>query len=128
MANRERGEVSLVVDGTAYVLRPTINAICEVEDLTGMTFTQLADRAGTGDIRSMRALLWAYLQDRHADEIKTPADAGRWVERAGGLPGVEAALRDVVALNAPEHERAARPREARVKGGAASILKRAESA
>jgi Phage tail tube protein, GTA-gp10 len=119
MANRERGEVSLTVNGTTYTLRPTVNAICDLEDLLQLPFAAIAEKASAGDIRAMRALMWAYLQDKHADEIKSPRDAGAWIERAGGLRQVETALREVTALNAPTET--ARPPEAQaVLAGAIS--------
>jgi hypothetical protein len=129
MANRERGEVSIEVGGTTYTLRPTINAICDVEDLTGDSFTQLAQRAGAGDIRSMRALLWAYLQEQHSDEIKTVRDAGLWVNRAGGLAALEGKLREITQLNAPPSSSTnERPREAQPEAGVISTLRRVGSA
>jgi hypothetical protein len=101
MANQARGEASIVVEGTTYTLRPTVNAICDLEDLLGQPFAAIGDRASTGELRAMRALIWAYLQDRHGDEIKTVKDAGKWIERAGGLQQIEATLQQVTALNAP---------------------------
>lgn len=102
MANREKGEVGVEVEGKSYLLRPTVNALCELEDLTGKTVAELATRASAGSVRAARDLLWAYLQEAHRDEFKTPKDVGVWIERAGGLDRVMKALTDVIAVNAAE--------------------------
>ena len=44
MANRVRGEVELSLAGTAYTLRPTYQAIAEVEDALGCGFIDIVSR------------------------------------------------------------------------------------
>jgi hypothetical protein len=94
MANRERGEVPLVVtngDGTThiYILRLSINALCEVEDLlsqssgTPVSFTEIMARAGTGRMREIRAIVWAALQERHRDQFPTLESAGELIQLVG---------------------------------------------
>lgn len=104
MANQERGEVSVEVEGQRYTLRPSLNAFCEVEDLTGKSFAEIAGMADRGRVSAMRALLWSFLQAAHGDEIKTLADAGAWMDRAGGLAGITAKFHELTRLNAEPEE------------------------
>ena len=129
MANRARGEVSVEAAGRTYTLRPTVNAICDLEEREGVTFAALAERAGRGDTRAVRALVWAYLQDKHGAEVVTLIDAGAWIEKAGGLRALDTAMQAVVTANSgPEAEAGADPREAQPAGvGATSTEKAAAS-
>jgi hypothetical protein len=131
MANRERGEIGLDVDGTRYTLRPTINAICELEDLAGKPFADIAREAEAGSVRAMRLLIWCYLRDAHADEIKTPVDAGAWIQRFGSIAHLGAVLGDIAQLNtvdADEKKRpASKPEPASIAAGVPATLTRAGS-
>lgn len=49
-ANEVRGEVSLSLEGVEYVLRPSYEAIMEVEDQTGKGILDLARDAQSGDL------------------------------------------------------------------------------
>jgi hypothetical protein len=51
-ANATRGEVSLTLDGTDYVLRPSFDAICAFEAETGRGLVDLADAARDGALRA----------------------------------------------------------------------------
>jgi hypothetical protein len=49
-ANKERGEVSVKLKGTApLVLRPTFDAICKIEAATGQSVTRLAQSLMSGE-------------------------------------------------------------------------------
>jgi hypothetical protein len=102
MANKERGEVGLDVDGTRYTLRPTLNALCELEDVLNQEFHVVVEAAAKGRLSAVRALVWSYLQEYHADEIRTLKDAARWIERAGGLDVLQETLDQLMTLNAGE--------------------------
>jgi hypothetical protein len=80
-------------------LRPSFNSLCDVEELVGKPFIEIAAAATTGSVTAIRQLVWAYLQERHRDEIATLRDAGLWIERAGGLDRVQAAMQQLVELN-----------------------------
>lgn len=110
--NEELGEVAIVVGGKAYTLTPTFNAMCELQALTGKEPFEVMLLAGeipadlkTGtprcppDLAMARAIVWAYLQEYHDDEIVTVKDAGRWIERAGGLDKINRALSRLDELN-----------------------------
>lgn len=51
MHNPVRGEVEVVLDGKAHVLRPTFQAICELEQAVGCGIVALVRRLHDGDIR-----------------------------------------------------------------------------
>lgn len=51
-ANEERGEISLVLDGGTFVLRPTYEAIMAFEEATRKGLLQLARDAVNGELRT----------------------------------------------------------------------------
>jgi hypothetical protein len=83
--------------------------------------------AETGDMIAARDLIWCFLQDKHADEIKTAKDAGLWLQRVGGLEEITETLMAVAKAN-QSPEAAARPRTAQTQTGARSTSPRAVSA
>lgn len=89
MANQQRGELGVEVDGKRYTLRPDFNALCELEDLLGKTFTETALEMSNGRPNTgLRSVIWCLLQDKHGTEIKTLKDAGQWIVKAGGADKV----------------------------------------
>jgi hypothetical protein len=96
---RERGEITLTLNGRTWILRPTINAICALEDYSKQTFAAMADLAQRGSVSAMRLMVWSYLQERHGAEIVTPEDAGRWMSEFGSLQDLGRVLADLHALN-----------------------------
>jgi hypothetical protein len=70
VANRFKGDVSFDAGGKSYTMRFSANALCELEDATGMginaLLTILADPAKMR-LKMVRAVLWAGLQDHHPD-------------------------------------------------------------
>jgi hypothetical protein len=123
MANKERGEISIGVEGKAYTLRPTFNAVCELEQLAGGGFDEVLQKVAQGWMSGMRSTVWCLLQANHSDEITTLADAGNWIERAG-TEHILAALSGVLEVNeepAPSVKgRTVNPRKARAGTGANS--------
>jgi hypothetical protein len=87
---------------------------------------EISRDAKRGRVSAMRALVWAYLQEYHADEIKTLDDAGRWMERAGGLGAVAQRVAEAHGINQPPAGAdtggaTARPRKARAAGGVSTL-------
>ena len=124
MANEQKGEVGIDVKGTRYTLKPTFNCLCDLEELTGKPFAEIASKAQAGSVAAVRLLVWAYLQEHHAGEIKTVRDAGNWVLDAGGLGRVTAALTRLQRLNAGDAKAAdANPPAAQTGTGAGSKSK-----
>lgn len=109
MANKERGEVRLAAGDDTYTLKLTINACCELEERSGKYFDDVVAAANAGSLIYVRWLLWATLQEHHAKTVKTPADAGRVIDRMGGLPAVSAKLTELMALNRDDREKAGKP-------------------
>jgi len=105
MANQERGELGVTVGIKRYTLRPDFNALCELEDLVGKTFTETALEMSNGRPNSgLRSVIWCLLQDQHADEIKTLKDAGDWIVDAGGAEKVMALVDELFTLVAGGEE------------------------
>jgi hypothetical protein len=114
MAHDEQtGAVTVEVEGRRYTLTPDFNALCELQAITGkhpievmqLATAEIADDGTVtraADLNMARACIWAYLQDQHADEIKTMRDAGKWIQRAGGLDKVDRALSRLADLNEGE--------------------------
>jgi hypothetical protein len=76
MANRNKGEVSLQAGDKEYTLRFSANALCELEDATGMGINGIAQQLSSVDSMRMRtviAVVWAGLLDRHPGITKEEA-------------------------------------------------------
>lgn len=116
MANRHKGELGVTVDGRLYTLRPDFNALCELEDLLGKTFTETALEMSNGRPNSgLRSVVWCLLQDKHGRDIKTLRDAGNWIVKAGGADVVMKwidELFDLMADGADEETDATNPQPA----------------
>lgn len=127
MANRERGEIVVKVGEKDYTLRPTFDAICEYERITGQTPEQFFADFERGRMSGVRASVWCLLQHAHSDEIVTLKDASTWIENAGGVLVVSAHLRALQELNADpveEGKAPANPPRARAGTGRRSSKKR----
>jgi hypothetical protein len=107
VANHERGELSLVVDGKRYVLSLTLTAMMEMEDVSGgRTFLQAWQ--GIQQKQSLKdcmLVLWAALREKHPDLASDDPGAAlrqisRFVERAGGLEAVTGQLTELMKLHA----------------------------
>jgi hypothetical protein len=83
MGNPYRGEASFEVEGRTHRVHFTWNAAVAYEEATGRPLSDaLLDLAnGKLSARSLRAMLWAGLQE--AGEDVTPKDAGRLIDRLG---------------------------------------------
>lgn len=81
MANRERGEVTLRVGERDLILRLTTNSCCELESRSGKSFEEW-NALWSKDSRmvAFRWMVWAGLQDQHADLAATPEDVGRLID------------------------------------------------
>ncbi len=102
MANRQRGEVGVVIDGKSYVLRPTFDSLCELEDLVDKPIDEIFKVLQEGRRSGLRAVVWCLLQDRHADTIKSLKDASAWIDAAGGEDVAIALVNRVLLVNAEE--------------------------
>lgn len=104
MANKDRGEISLKVDGKTYTLCFDVNALCEVEDLLGRGIPHImADMQSAETMRfgTVRGLLWGALQ-RHHPEM-TVKMAGEMVS-AVKLDKAMAAIGDALNASNPDED------------------------
>ncbi len=65
MANKEKGEVSL---GQKWTLRYSTNALCELEEASGMGAIELANSLADESslkLKNLRHMLWAGLLENH---------------------------------------------------------------
>lgn len=119
MANRERGEVGVEVEGAQYTLRPDFDAVCELETLTNKSFEHVLMECAEGRMSGLRACVWCLLQAHHSDEIKALKDASHWIERAGGVPTVFELVKSALDANTEPRkggEKATNPRKAQASG------------
>ena len=105
MANREKGQVSIDIDGKPYLMAITLDAMVSIEEMFSkpgapVTFQQVVDRSDAGSMTHTRALIWATLQVNHpAPTIK---EVSGLVECAGGLGAFTVALVKVAKAIAPD--------------------------
>jgi hypothetical protein len=78
-ANKHRGEVAITLAGKPYVLRPTFQAQCEIEDLTGRGMMALLDRFVRRQFgaRDVAAVLYA--------GMKAGGESGATFEKVGEM-------------------------------------------
>jgi hypothetical protein len=105
MANREKGQISIEIEGEEYTLSMDLDAMCAVEELFSRpervaTFQQIVDLADRGSMTHLRALIWSVLRTHHPSlAIK---DIGRLVERAGGPQTFLLKLAELAGVSAPD--------------------------
>lgn len=107
MANIHRGEVNLTSSNKNFVLRLTINSLCEFESVVQMDATQAieqfleASRVGSIKLRIVRALLWAALLEKHQ---MTLDDAGKLIDEVG-LKDILDAIGNAIIAAFPKEEK-----------------------
>ena len=107
MANREKGEVSITIDGTPYTLYLDLNAMALLEDYFStdkrpVTFDEVVERLNAGSIRHIRAFFWAALQFHHP--AITVMQAGDLIQRGGGLAAFGNQLMALTTSTQPDQE------------------------
>src|SRR5688572_14969885 len=130
MANRERGEVAIEVEGRAYTLRPSFNSICELEGLLNKPFDVVMQDINEGRLSGVRSTLWCLMREHHRDEFPTLEAAGNWNEKVG-LDRVRELLVSSMDANteaATEGAKAANPPKAQAGTGGRSSSRRIKSA
>lgn len=90
MANRERGEVSVDIDGTSYTLCLDLNAMCTLEEYFStpdreVTFQDVLKKVNGGNLRYMRAIFWAAFL-KYQPDLKLE-DVAALVQASGGIGG-----------------------------------------
>lgn len=77
MANPQRGEVSFKALGQEWTLKWGTEAMCEAEDMTGLTMDQIGQSSSA---KVMRALVWAALKQHHDVTLQ---DASAIIDEVG---------------------------------------------
>jgi hypothetical protein len=135
MANRQRGEVTLTLDGHDYILRLTVEATAQLEDACStpdkeMFFPDIYARVLKGSAKHTRLFVWALLREHHPK--MTVGDAGALIDAAGGMVGFAGQVAAVMKTTEPDPEDAPRPPVAQAVThagtGARSTSRRARSA
>jgi hypothetical protein len=102
MANPERGEVRLEVDGTGYLLKLTLANSIILQQRKQKPMGQLIAAVGDIDVDAIAGLLWAGLQVYHGRQFKTEEAVVGLMETAGGLAGLSPfidAIGELITLN-----------------------------
>ncbi len=104
MANRERGELTLLAGGMRYTLRLTTNSCCELESFAdGRMSDDVIAGVNSGSFRDARLLLWMALRDQHpdlaTDDPSCLSAIGDLIDVAGGRLAVLERLRELILLN-----------------------------
>lgn len=111
MANKQKGEVEL----GDYTLRYSINALCELEDASGMSAMQLANTLGDEEsfsVKTLRLMVWGGLVDNHEDI--TLKQAGEIINDLGA-PKIMEAINKAFELSMPDAEDGEKPDEGKTK-------------
>jgi hypothetical protein len=98
VANRERGDLRLVVGDDVYTLRLTIEACCALEDMAARDLDAITVGVNRGRLTDLRWLLWAALQPYHASVYAQPNGVTALIERCG-IPTIRRVLREFLILN-----------------------------
>lgn len=94
VANRERGEIGVDIDGRRYTLVLNTNAMALLEEhfstpAHDATWDEILPKlTRKPSVRSLRAVVWAMLQEKHATQFPTIAEASRFVDLIGGVAGL----------------------------------------
>lgn len=109
--NELRGETSVTLGGTDYVLRPTFEALQEIERLTGLGLVPLAKKflAQEFGVSDIRAVLIPAIK---AGGAKAPDELGKLIMQAGPINlGGKIASFLTIALSGGEEKNAEAPKD-----------------
>jgi hypothetical protein len=99
LANADKGETAVTIDGTPYVLASTFNSLIALQQLfkdvdgTLPSVDSILQRAQRGDLSAVRGVFWSTLLRHHPQ--MTVEQAGELIDAAGG-PRALNALVDAV--------------------------------
>lgn len=128
MANREKGEVALTINGQQYTLAPGLNALVAAEGAMSVirgkdvSSVEIISAVQSGNLTAFRALFWGMLRKYHSGV--TIEQAGELVDAFGGMDLLNSALEDALLHTQPDRRDVealgvtkSNPRRARVNGG-----------
>jgi hypothetical protein len=105
MANREKGEVSLTVSGTAYVLALNIDAMIAAEEMAStptreMPWDDIVRRYSAGSAKYFRIFIWAMFRKHHPDMTLEKTSA--FIDAAGGVEGLAKVMQAAATAGSPD--------------------------
>jgi len=90
MANQQRGETTIVLGEESYTLRPSFEAMCEIEDHLNCSMLELVTKFQQGDLRfkATAMIIWAGIHGSQEDGFKpktppTLEDVGNSIRKHG---------------------------------------------
>lgn len=105
MANQDKGEVSIEIEGKSYTLSMDLDAMAALEEMFSKpnelaTFDAICALADRGSMTHLRALIWCVLHSHHPElDIK---DVGKLVQKAGGVAKFTLKLAQLAEATAPD--------------------------
>jgi hypothetical protein len=105
MANRQKGEIRFDVQGKTYTLVLNTSVMATLEDHfstpeNDVTWDVIWMRVLRGSVKTVRALIWAMLQQYHP--TMTLEAAGRLIDDAGGFEGLTHILKQAATSSTPD--------------------------
>lgn len=106
MANPQRGEVAIEIDGTLYTFAAGINTLAAIEGaLSGngkrVTWLDAIREVNAGSITHVRVFMWAMLQRHHRG--LTPEAVGDLIDRVG-LETINEKFAEILRASYPDPE------------------------
>ena len=85
MANRQRGEVKIILDDKTYVMRPTFEALCEIEDALDTSIPDLILMFRDGNIRlkNIAAIVWGGIWGYDKKNALSMEEVGELITKTG---------------------------------------------
>lgn len=85
MANTERDEVTIFLGGKEYIMRPTWEALCDLEDRTHLYITEIMQQLFEGklSIKVMGIIVWAGIRGSMEDKAPTLKEVGNMMVEDG---------------------------------------------
>lgn len=132
-ANRDKGEVSLTIGETSYILKLTMGAMIAAEEAAStpqreVVWDEIVRKAGAGSAKHSRLMAWAMFLKHHPE--MTLDEAGELVDEAGGVEAfgrafqaAQADPKDVSEMKATAGVTRGRPRVAAGGTGETSTAK-----
>ncbi len=104
--NLIKGEVPLKAGDKVYRLKFTTNALCELEDLMNMAFSEIIVKAlkGIPKVKDARRLLFCACIEYHRAEVTTLEEAGKIMDLAT-FKETWAAVVKAVAASLPDSDK-----------------------
>lgn len=124
MANREKGEIPVVIAGISYTLVMNHAAMIAAEDAVStpdreVTWDEFVARVARGSAKAFRVFIWAMFQKYHRE--LSLDQVGELIDAAGGADGLKAVMEAGAKASTPAkadvQAMGARPRKARPNDG-----------